>query len=186
MSRPSPRLRGASSAPTINDPPTFARLLSEIPLGRVGQPSEVAHLAAYLVSDAAPTSPARLTSLDGGMLRQSGSLSYHQASRCLIVPGASTPRSDRPGTAQRRPGPPRLAPCGRTAAPGPRGGCAPADRQTAQRCMPDGPSRVGSASADAGAPDRRTPTGRSQARRRRGRSAEVRARIVQDRRCACR
>ena len=61
-------------APTINDPPKFARLLGEIPLGRVGQPSEVARLAVYLASDAAAYATGSTYFIDGGMLRQSGSL----------------------------------------------------------------------------------------------------------------
>ena len=61
-------------APTIDDPPKFATLLSEIPLGRVGQPSEVARLAVYLASDAAAYVTGSTYFIDGGMLRQSGSL----------------------------------------------------------------------------------------------------------------
>jgi glucose 1-dehydrogenase len=61
-------------APTINDPPKFARLLWEIPLGRVGEPSEVARLAVYLASDAAAYITGSTYFIDGGMLRQSGSL----------------------------------------------------------------------------------------------------------------
>ena len=61
-------------APTINDPPKFARLLAEIPPGRVGQPSEVARLAVYLASDAAAYITGSTYFIDGGMLRQSGSL----------------------------------------------------------------------------------------------------------------
>jgi glucose 1-dehydrogenase len=61
-------------APTINDPPTFARLLSEIPLGRVDQPIEVARLAAYLASDAAGYITGSTCFVDSGMLCQSGRL----------------------------------------------------------------------------------------------------------------
>ncbi|MGH2411220.1 MAG: SDR family oxidoreductase [Chloroflexota bacterium] len=61
-------------APTINDPPKFATLLGEIPLGRVGQPSEIAGLAVYLASDAAAYVTGSTYFMDGGMLRQSGSL----------------------------------------------------------------------------------------------------------------
>jgi len=61
-------------APTINDPPKFATLLGEIPLGRVGQPSEVARLAVYLASDAAAYVTGSTYFIDGGMMRQSGSL----------------------------------------------------------------------------------------------------------------
>lgn len=61
-------------APTIDDPPKFAALLSEIPLGRVGQPSEVARLAVYLASDAAAYVTGSTYFIDGGMLRHAGSL----------------------------------------------------------------------------------------------------------------
>ena len=62
------------NAPAINDPPTCARVLSEIPLGRVGQPSAVAGLAAHLASDAAASITGSTSFIGGGMLRQSGSL----------------------------------------------------------------------------------------------------------------
>jgi glucose 1-dehydrogenase len=52
----------------------FARLLSEIPLGRVGQPSEMTGLAVFLASDAAASITGSTSFIDGGMLRQSGSL----------------------------------------------------------------------------------------------------------------
>ncbi len=61
-------------APTINDPSKFSTLLGEIPLGRVGQPNEVARLAVYLASDAAAYVTGSTYFIDGGMLRQSGSL----------------------------------------------------------------------------------------------------------------
>ncbi len=50
------------------------RLLSEIPLGRMGQPEEVAELAVYLASDAAAYVTGSTYFIDGGRLRQSGSL----------------------------------------------------------------------------------------------------------------
>lgn len=49
-------------------------LLAEIPLGRMGQPDEVAELAVYLASDAAAYVTGSTFFIDGGMLRQSGSL----------------------------------------------------------------------------------------------------------------
>jgi glucose 1-dehydrogenase len=53
------------------DPDQYGQLLSEIPLGRMGKPEEVAGLAVYLASDRA----AYITFvIDGGMMRQSGSL----------------------------------------------------------------------------------------------------------------
>jgi len=60
--------------PTLNDPAKRSTLLSEIPLGRVGEPREVAGLAVYLASDAAAYVTGSTYFIDGGMLRQSGSL----------------------------------------------------------------------------------------------------------------
>ena len=61
-------------APTMHDPSKRATLLAEIPLGRVGEPNEVATLAVYLASDAAAYVTGSTYFIDGGMLRQSGSL----------------------------------------------------------------------------------------------------------------
>jgi glucose 1-dehydrogenase len=60
--------------PTLNDPSKRATLLAEIPLGRVGEPGEVAGLAVYLASDDAAYVTGSTYFIDGGMLRQSGSL----------------------------------------------------------------------------------------------------------------
>jgi glucose 1-dehydrogenase len=49
-------------------------LLSEIPLGRMGQPEEVAALAVYLASDAASYVTGSTFVIDGGMMRHAGSL----------------------------------------------------------------------------------------------------------------
>src|SRR5215216_233909 len=49
-------------------------LLSEIPLGRIGRPEDVASLAVYLASDAASYSTGSTFFVDGGMMRQAGSL----------------------------------------------------------------------------------------------------------------
>jgi glucose 1-dehydrogenase len=49
-------------------------LLSEIPLGRIGQPEEIASLAVYLASDASSYSTGSTFFVDGGMMRQAGSL----------------------------------------------------------------------------------------------------------------
>jgi glucose 1-dehydrogenase len=49
-------------------------LMSEIPLGRWGKPEEVADLAIYIASDAAGYSTGSTFFIDGGMLRQAGSL----------------------------------------------------------------------------------------------------------------
>jgi glucose 1-dehydrogenase len=50
------------------------QLLAEIPLGRWGKPEEVAQLAVYLASDSAAYITGSTYFIDGGMLRQSGSL----------------------------------------------------------------------------------------------------------------
>ena len=49
-------------------------LLSEIPLGRIGQPEDVASVAVYLASDASSYSTGSTFFVDGGMMRHSGSL----------------------------------------------------------------------------------------------------------------
>lgn len=49
-------------------------LMAEIPLGRWGKPEEVAELAIYIASDAAAYSTGSTFFIDGGMLRQAGSL----------------------------------------------------------------------------------------------------------------
>ena len=49
-------------------------LMAEIPLGRWGKPEEVAHLAIFLASDDAAYITGSTYYIDGGMLRQSGSL----------------------------------------------------------------------------------------------------------------
>jgi len=61
-------------APLKQHPELMTQLLSEIPLGRMGQPEEVAELAVYLASDAAAYVTGQTYFIDGGMLRQSGSL----------------------------------------------------------------------------------------------------------------
>jgi NAD(P)-dependent dehydrogenase (short-subunit alcohol dehydrogenase family) len=49
-------------------------LLSEIPLGRIGRPEDVASIAVYLASDASSYSTGSTFFVDGGMIRQAGSL----------------------------------------------------------------------------------------------------------------
>lgn len=49
-------------------------LLSEIPVGRMGKPEEVAALAVYLASDASAYVTGSTFFIDGGMMRQAGSL----------------------------------------------------------------------------------------------------------------
>jgi glucose 1-dehydrogenase len=61
-------------APLKEHPEEMRELLSEIPLGRMGKPEEVAGLATYLASDEAAYVTGSTFFIDGGMLRQSGSL----------------------------------------------------------------------------------------------------------------
>jgi glucose 1-dehydrogenase len=49
-------------------------LLAEIPLSRWGKPEEIAGLAMFLASDAAAYVTGSTYFMDGGMLRQAGSL----------------------------------------------------------------------------------------------------------------
>jgi glucose 1-dehydrogenase len=57
-----------------NDPKLNEQLMSEIPMRRWGQPEEVAHLALYLASDEASYVTGSTHFIDGGMLRNAGSL----------------------------------------------------------------------------------------------------------------
>ncbi len=50
------------------------KLMAEIPLGRWGKPEEVAELAVFLASDSASYCTGSTFFIDGGMIRQSGSL----------------------------------------------------------------------------------------------------------------
>ncbi len=56
------------------DPKLNNQILAEIPLGRWGKPEEVAELAVYLASDAAAYVTGSTFFIDGGMLRNAGSL----------------------------------------------------------------------------------------------------------------
>src|SRR5215217_3840707 len=61
-------------APLEEHPRQMEELLSEIPLGRMGKPEEVASLALYLASDASAYVTGSTFCVDGGMIRRSGSL----------------------------------------------------------------------------------------------------------------
>jgi glucose 1-dehydrogenase len=56
------------------DPKLNEQILSEIPLHRWGQPEEVAGLAVFLASDASAYVTGATYVIDGGMMRQAGSL----------------------------------------------------------------------------------------------------------------
>ena len=60
-------------APLKEHPDQMKELLSEIPLGRMAKPEEVAGLAVYLASDAAYVTGSTFF-IDGGMMRKGGTL----------------------------------------------------------------------------------------------------------------
>jgi glucose 1-dehydrogenase len=59
---------------TLTDPEKKSSLLKEIPLGRVAAPEEIAKLAAFLASDEAKYITGTTIFIDGGLMRQTGSL----------------------------------------------------------------------------------------------------------------
>jgi glucose 1-dehydrogenase len=61
-------------APLMEDANQMQKLLSEIPLRRMGKPAEVASLVVYLASDDAAYVTGSTFVIDGGMMRQSGRL----------------------------------------------------------------------------------------------------------------
>jgi glucose 1-dehydrogenase len=61
--------KDVESDPKLND-----RILAEIPMGRWGKPEEVAQLAVYLASENAAYITGSTHFIDGGMLRNAGSL----------------------------------------------------------------------------------------------------------------
>jgi glucose 1-dehydrogenase len=61
-------------APLKEDANQMQKLLSEIPLRRMGRPAEVASLVVYLASDDAAYVTGSTFVIDGGMMRQSGGL----------------------------------------------------------------------------------------------------------------
>ena len=61
-------------APLEQDPAVMKELLSEIPLGRMGKPEEVANMAIFLASDDSSYVTGSTLFVDGGMIRQAGTL----------------------------------------------------------------------------------------------------------------
>ncbi len=52
----------------LEDPKTRERIVSRIPLGRVGEPEEIGPLAVYLASDASAFMTGQVIFLDGGQM----------------------------------------------------------------------------------------------------------------------
>ena len=61
-------------APLKQDPDLMKELLSEIPLGRMGKPEDVANMALFLASEASSYVTGSTLFVDGGMIRQGGKL----------------------------------------------------------------------------------------------------------------
>jgi glucose 1-dehydrogenase len=61
-------------APLRNDPQLHAALLSSIPLGRLGEPEEVANLVVWLASDQSSYVTATTLFIDGGIMQWSAGL----------------------------------------------------------------------------------------------------------------
>ncbi len=59
---------------TLSNPEKKLALMREIPLGRVGEPQEVAKLVCYLASDDAAYITGTTVVIDGGLMHQTGSL----------------------------------------------------------------------------------------------------------------
>lgn len=59
---------------TLEDPEKRAALERQVPLGRIGQPEEVAALVAWLASDAAAYVTGAMFFIDGGLMQQATGL----------------------------------------------------------------------------------------------------------------
>ncbi len=63
-------IAGGKNEPLLADPQAIARMEADIPLGRLGQPGEVAGLVAYLASDEASYITGATFYIDGGLTQQ--------------------------------------------------------------------------------------------------------------------
>lgn len=70
---------GAATALLFNTPASQARLVKDIPLGRVGRPEDIARAASYLLSDYASYINGEVLVVDGGQWLGKGFLAYRQA-----------------------------------------------------------------------------------------------------------
>jgi glucose 1-dehydrogenase len=61
-------------APLKQDPDLMKELISEIPLGRMGKPEDVANMAIFLASDDSSYVTGSTLFVDGGMIRRGGTL----------------------------------------------------------------------------------------------------------------
>jgi glucose 1-dehydrogenase len=61
-------------APLEEHPDVMKELLSEIPLGRMGKPEEVANMALFLASGDSSYVTGSTLFVDGGMIRHAGTL----------------------------------------------------------------------------------------------------------------
>jgi NAD(P)-dependent dehydrogenase (short-subunit alcohol dehydrogenase family) len=55
------------NAPALRDPAAVAEIVKTIPLGRAGEPEEVAHMILFLASDEAQYVTGAFFAVDGGM-----------------------------------------------------------------------------------------------------------------------
>jgi NAD(P)-dependent dehydrogenase (short-subunit alcohol dehydrogenase family) len=53
-------------APTMADPAALAALQASIPMGRLGQPNEIAEVVSFLLSQSASFSTGQILCADGG------------------------------------------------------------------------------------------------------------------------
>ena len=78
-------IEGTGAAPRLwSTPEAIEQVLADVPLGRFGHPEEVAHAAAYLLSDYAAYVTGACLYLDGGQGLHKGHFSSHTDKGCLL------------------------------------------------------------------------------------------------------